>query len=77
VNEPLIALLKEKIFHRISIDGVAFFGNCANAHFLGKIVLTDTPQVILELMTLVSSLYHVWRLRKSAVTHILSIIYID
>jgi hypothetical protein len=69
VNEPLIVLIKEKIFHRKSIGGEAFFGNSATGHFSGKNFSRDTPQVILDLMTPVSSLYHVWGLRKWAVTH--------
>ncbi len=35
MNEPLIALFKEKTFHRKSIGG-AFFGNSATGHFSGK-----------------------------------------
>ncbi len=79
MNEPLIALFKEKFFHRKSIGGVAFFGNCTTGQFSGKIFSSDTPQVILDLMTPI--LYHVGGLSKRAIiqtdTQILSIIYLD
>jgi hypothetical protein len=46
-----------------------FVRNSATDHFSEIFFLTDTPQVTLDLMTPVSSLYYVEGLRKRAVTH--------
>jgi hypothetical protein len=68
VKEQIIALFKENF----SIEKHwwrTFFGNSTTGHFSVNFFSNEAPQVILDIMTPVSSLYHVWGLRKMAVTN--------
>ncbi len=60
----------QNFFHRKALVVLIFVGNSATDHyFLQKIFLRDTSRVILDLITWVSSLYHVGGVKKGGQTH--------